>query len=278
MIPLAPDAFAGQVAVVTGGGGGIGSAAALALAQHGATVVIADIDEALAEAAAKEVNQAGGRAIAHTVDVRDGAAIDLLKDAVLRDHGRVDILVNNAGHWVALRQSFMEEDPELWEQLYQINLRHIFQVTYAFLPSMLERRSGRIINVSSIEGMRGYPNAPVYAAFKAAVVQFTRSLGVQVALDGVRINGIAPDLTRSIQCDHASVYGPGEADHWPRWIPIGREGTPEDQAGVILFLASELSSFLIGHTVPVDGGTGAAGGWYRSQHRKRPFTNFPYDA
>ena len=153
----------------------------------------------------------------------------------------------------------------------------MIQATYAFLPSMLERRSGCVINVSSVEGCAA-TRTRRHAAFKSAVVQFTRSLGVQVALEGVRVNGIGPDLTRSIQCDHSRVYTPEEADHWPRWIPVGREGTPDDQAGVILFLASPLSSYLVGHTIPTDGGTLAAGGWYRTQHRpNRQFTNFPYD-
>jgi NAD(P)-dependent dehydrogenase (short-subunit alcohol dehydrogenase family) len=148
--------------------------------------------------------------------------------------------------------------------LYRVNFLHVLLVTHAFLPSMTARGRGSIVNVSSVEGMRGYPVEPVYGALKAAVIQFTRSLAVQVGHQGVRVNAIGPDVTESVQVPYSRwVTGEQEA-MWPVWVPVGRVGDPLDQARVILFLASELSGFVTGHTIPTDGGTGAAGGWFRS--------------
>nr|MDT0666734.1 SDR family NAD(P)-dependent oxidoreductase [Micromonospora sp. DSM 115978] len=157
-----------------------------------------DIDAAAASAIAKEVVDAGGRGESFDLDVRDQARIDAVTHDVL-DRYEIDVLVNNAGHWVRIPTDFADSRPTDWEALYQVNLRHVFAITQAVLPGMLERRSGAIVNVSSIEGLRGYPVDPVYGAFKAALVQFTRSLGVQVAPGGVRVNGIGPDVTNTVQ-------------------------------------------------------------------------------
>jgi 2-hydroxycyclohexanecarboxyl-CoA dehydrogenase len=150
-------------------------------------------------------------------------------------------------------------------------------VTHAFVPSMLERSSGTIVNVSSVEGMRGYPPDSVYGAFKAAVVHFTRCLGVELAGKGVKVNGIAPDATQTVQVDF-DRDPPDLKDKWATFVPVGRKGQPIDQARVVLFLASELSDFLVGQTLPTDGGTVAAGGWFPSNRRKgRAWTNRPFD-
>jgi NAD(P)-dependent dehydrogenase (short-subunit alcohol dehydrogenase family) len=155
-------------------------------------------------------------------------------------------------------------------------LHHVFSLTHAFLPAMVERRTGAIVNVSSVEGLRGYPEDPVYSAFKSAVNAFTRSLAVQVGNDGVRVNAIAPDVTESLQVPYSQWLSAEEQTQWPQWVPIGRMGLPEDQARVILFLASDLSGFVTGHVIPADGGTGAAGGWFRSSRRPdRQWTNRP---
>jgi NAD(P)-dependent dehydrogenase (short-subunit alcohol dehydrogenase family) len=185
--------------------------------------------------------------------------------------------VNNVGHWVRHTGDFLKGDPTLWDELHQINFWHVLVVTHAFLPSMVEKQTGSIINVSSVEGLRGYPHDPVYGAYKAAVVQFTRSLAVQVGHKGVRINGIAPDVTESLQVPYSSVLPPEQQALWPQWVPVGRMGLPEDQARVLLFLASDLSAFVTGHTIPTDGGTAAAGGWFRSPSRGDRWTNRPME-
>ncbi len=265
-----------RVAVVTGGGGGIGAATARLFAQHGAHVIVADIDARRAHDCAAQITASGGSAIAVVTDVRESDQVSELRRAVLDRHGRVDVLVNNVGQWVRHPGSFAGTDPRLWDELYRVNLHHVFLVTRAFLPAMIDRHGGAIVNVSSVEGLRGYPEDPVYAAFKAAVIHFTRSLAVQVGRDGVRVNAIGPDVTESLQVPYSQWLSAQEQTQWPQWVPVGRMGLPEDQARVILFLASDLSAFVTGHTIPTDGGTGAAGGWFRSSRRSdREWTNRP---
>jgi NAD(P)-dependent dehydrogenase (short-subunit alcohol dehydrogenase family) len=256
-----------RICVITGAGGGIGGATAELFARHGAHVVIADIKTDLAEAVLAKVKAGGGSGEAVTIDVRDDAAVLALRDQVMKAHGRCDVLVNNAGDWLKTTPDFLSEGPAFWRELYDINLHHVLTMTHAFLPSMIDRRAGSIINVSSIEGLRGYPADPIYAAFKAAVVHFTRSLAVQVGINGVRVNGIGPDITEAIQVPYDQWIPPEQRHLWPMWAPIGRMGVGADQARVLLFLASDLSAFVTGHTIPTDGGTGAAGGWFRSNSR-----------
>jgi NAD(P)-dependent dehydrogenase (short-subunit alcohol dehydrogenase family) len=263
-----------RVALVTGAGNGIGAATAELFAEEGATVVVADIDGDAAGSVAARIGPAAG---ALTVDVRDAVEVDAMRDRVLAEHGRLDVLVNNVGHWVHLPPSFADSGPEHWQALYEVNLLHVLRVTHAFLPSMLDRASGAVVNVSSVEGIRAYPPDSVYGAFKAAVVHFTRCLGVEVAGKGVKVNGIAPDATQTVQVDFRRDP-PELADRWPHFLPLGRMGTPLDQARVVLFLASELSDFLVGQTLPTDGGTLAAGGWFKSSRRRgRSWTNRPFD-
>lgn len=263
--------LAGRVALITGGGSGIGAATSRLFAAHGAQVVIADIDPDRSEQVAADID-----AHAVTADVREADQVSALAATVLQHYGRLDVLVNNVGHWVRHPGSFAGTDPQLWDELYRVNLHHVFLVTRAFLPAMIDQQAGAIVNVSSVEGLRGYPEDPVYAAFKAAVVQFTRSLAVQVGRDGIRVNAIGPDVTESLQVPYSQWLSAAEQTQWPQWVPVGRMGVPDDQARVILFLASDLSAFVTGHTIPTDGGTGAAGGWFRSSRRAgREWTNRP---
>jgi len=266
----------GQGALITGAGSGIGEAAATLFASEGADVFVVDIDGDSAERVAKSIEGAGGTAWPLTADVRDADQVaSMVTEAT--DARAIDILVNNVGHWVRLPPSFADSTPDDWQAQYEINFLHVLRVTHAVMPPMLERGRGTIINVSSIEGVRGYPPDPVYAACKAAVVHFTRSLGVELAGKGIKVNGIAPDLTQTAQVDFRRDP-PEMADKWSQFLPVGRIGEPLDQARALLFLASELSDFLVGHTIPTDGGTGAAGGWFPSQRRKgRSWTNRPFD-
>jgi len=261
-----------RVCVVTGAGQGIGGAIASLFARHGARVEVAERDEGLARARCDEIGAAGGVAHAQVVDVTDPAEVEGLAAAVLDRHGQVDVVVNNVGDYRPLVR-FEESGPESWSAMYGVNLLHVFAVTRAFLPAMTGRGSGSIVNVHSVEGMRGYPGDPVYAAMKAAVAHFTTSLAVAVGRKGVRVNGIGPDLTQTPQVDYLAGYEDAEA-LWGSWAPVGRLGWPEDQARVALFLASDLSSFVTGHNIPVDGGTRAGGGWFYSPGAHR-FVNRP---
>jgi len=262
----------GKVAVITGGGDGIGGAIARLFAQHGALVEIAEIDADRAERTTAAIAAAGGVARAHVVDVTKADEVERLAAAVLDEHGRVDVLINNVGDY---RPSvpFEKSGPEQWAAMYDVNLFHVFAMTHAFLGSMIAQGSGSIVNVHSVEGMRGFPGGPVYAAMKAAVAQFTTSLAVAMGRKGIRVNGIGPDLTQSPQVDYLA----GHEDHdemWESWAPVGRLGWPEDQARAALFLASDLAGFITGHNIPVDGGTLAGGGWFYSPTAQR-FVNRP---
>ena len=269
--PLLSD----RIAVITGGGGGIGAAAARLFAQHGARVVVVEIDEERGRTVVDDIRGARGEATLVAIDVRDPDQVRSLRDRVLEQHGRIDVLVNNVGHYVRAARDFVDTDPELWAELYDINFAHVLSVTHAFLPAMIEQESGSIVNVSSVEGLRGYPPDPVYGALKAAVVQFTRCLAVQIGRHGVRVNGIGPDVTETLQVPYSQWIPPEQQELWPVWVPVGRMGVPDDQARVLLFLASDLSEFVTGHTIPTDGGTAAAGGWFRSASRRGGWTNRP---
>jgi NAD(P)-dependent dehydrogenase (short-subunit alcohol dehydrogenase family) len=262
----------GRVAVVTGGGVGIGGAISRLFAQHGALVEIVEIDPDRAAAVVEAIEAIGGTARAHVVDVASDAEVEDLRVAVIGEHGRVDVLVNNVGDYRP-RVRFHESTPESWQAMYSTNLEHVFRVTRAFLGPMVDGGGGSIVNVHSVEAMRGYPGEPVYAAMKAAVAHFTTSLAAGYGRRGIRVNGIGPDLTQTPQVDYLS----GSAGHehlWEAWAPVGRLGWPEDQARVALFLASDMSSFVTGHNVPVDGGTLAGGGWFFSPEAGR-FVNRP---
>lgn len=262
----------GRVAVVTGGGDGIGGAVSRLFAAHGAHVEFAEIDPERAAAALANIEAAGGSARAHVLDVTDPEQVEVLASAVLAEHPHVSVLVNNVGDYRPLVR-FGVSTPESWDAMYRVNLLHVFAVTRAFLGSMKDHGGGAIVNIHSVEGMRGYPGDPVYGAFKAAVAAFTTDLAVGMGRHGIRVNGIGPDLTQTDQVDYLTGFEEQE-DLWEAWAPVGRVGWPEDQARVALFLASDLSSFVTGHNVPVDGGTRAGGGWFWSPTERR-FVNRP---
>jgi len=263
----------GQVAVVTGGGGGIGGATACALAAAGAHVVVAEIDEQRAKDNVERIRAAGHRADALVVDVTKQEDVERLAAGVVEQHGRADVLVNNVGHHLGPRP-FLGSDSAHWEGLQAVNLFHVFACSRAFLPAMVDRGAGSIVNVTSVEGLRGYPADPVYGAYKAAVTHFTRCLALEVAPHGVRVNAIAPDVTQSIQVDYDAMVPEELRDRWPVWVPVGRVGQPEDSADVVVFLASHLSRFVTGQVIPTDGGTLVAGGWFRTTKSGR-WTNRP---
>jgi NAD(P)-dependent dehydrogenase (short-subunit alcohol dehydrogenase family) len=262
----------GKVAVVTGGGDGIGGAISRLFAEHGALVEIAEIDPERAERTRAAIEAAGGTVRAHVVDVTKEEDVARLADAVLSVHGHIDVLINNVGDYRPLVR-FQDSSPASWKAMYDINLFHFFAVTHAFLESMVKNGGGSIVNFHSVEGLRGYPGEPVYGAMKAAVAHFTTNLAVLEGRHGIRVNGIGPDLCQTPQVDYLTGFEDHD-DLWPSWAPVGRLGWPEDQARVALFLASDLSGFVTGHNIPVDGGTKAGGGWFFSPKARR-FVNRP---
>ncbi|WP_436772903.1 SDR family NAD(P)-dependent oxidoreductase [Yinghuangia sp. YIM S09857] len=272
---LEPEPLAGRVAVVTGGGAGIGGGVSRLLARAGALVVLNDIDAGYAEAAAKDIADAGGKAVTVVGDIREPGTVASLRDAALAatPEGRVDVLVNNVGDY---RPSsvFLRSTEEDWAASHAINFEHVLRVTHALLPPMIESGGGSIVNVSTVEALRGIPGCPVYSAYNAAVIAFTKSLAVDVGRKGVRVNCIAPDMAQTLQTPREQMLRGRDEKLIQSWIPVGRFGEPDEYAQVVLFLASDASSFVTGHVVPVDGGTTAASGWY-GKADGRGWTNLP---
>jgi NAD(P)-dependent dehydrogenase (short-subunit alcohol dehydrogenase family) len=263
-----------RTAVVTGGAGGIGGAISQRFAAEGAEVIVVDVDEDRTMATVRAITDAGGRASGVLADVVSPEGVA----AVVDEAGdRVDVLVNNVGHYLFGRHDFVDSTEDEWQALHDVNLLHVLRCTHALLPGMLERPGGAsIINLSSIEAHRGIPQHAVYAAYKAALEGFTRSLALEVGDRGVRVNAIAPDLTESLQVRYSEWIPPEQQSLLPTWVPLARFGTGDDIAGVALFLASDLSAFVTGTTVHADGGSRVAGGWFRT--RDGGWTNRPIQA
>jgi 2-hydroxycyclohexanecarboxyl-CoA dehydrogenase len=260
--------------VVTGGAAGIGGGVSRLAAAEGATVVINDIDEDLLGATVAEIESAGGRAVASVGDIRRPEAVEALVDTASSiDGGRIDVLVNNAGDFRPSGR-FLKTTPEQWDALYAINLEHVFRVTRAVAPAMVERHAGSIVNVSTVEAFRGIPANAAYSAFNAGVNAFTKSLAVELGVEGVRVNAIAPDLADTLQTPAEVMLRGRDPSLVRHWVPLGRFGQPDDYAEVVVFLATDQSRFVTGHIIPVDGGTTAASGWYL-RSRGYGWTNTP---
>jgi len=257
------ELLAGKVAIVTGGGGGIGRGVVERFVAEGARVVFGEID---ADRARETQVALGEGCVAVVCDVTESDAAPALVTAATDAFGRVDILVNNVGHYGGGRGVFHQQSDREWDDLYRVNLAHVFTCTRAVLPVLLAQDDGgSIVNISTIEAFRAIPTRAVYSAFKAGITGFTRSIAIEYARHRVRCNAIAPDVTESLQVPYSKWVGPDQAHLIPTWVPLGRFGEPADHAAVALFLASDLSAFVTGATIPVDGGTYAAGGWFPTE-------------
>jgi 3-oxoacyl-[acyl-carrier protein] reductase len=256
----------GKTALVTGAGAGMGRAIAETFGRLGARVVGAEIDKALADGVRSALGEAKVDCLVEQVDVRDSAQVNGLIGKIDHKYGRLDVLVNNVGHYLVRGlKRFDEFTEEEWDALYHINLRHMFVVTRAALPLMRKSgQGGSIINFSSIEGFRGYPNGSVYAALKAAAAHFATSLALELGPEHIRVNCIAPETTDTDQVPLSKLMPPENAELLPFFsTPLGRYGLPSDAAGCAVFLATDLSAWVTGTTIHMDGGALAAGGWYR---------------
>ncbi|WP_334174061.1 SDR family oxidoreductase [Pseudoxanthobacter sp.] len=246
--------LSGKVAVITGAGRGIGLAAAEALAEAGALVVITDRDPALAEGAVATLAARGCRAEAETLDVTDVAAVERVAEAIAARHGRVDVLVNNAGIAISNHPAETMAD-DVWLRVIDVNLNGVFWCCRAFGRRMLEAGGGAIVNVGSMSGF--IVNRPQeqanYNASKAGVHHLTRSLAAEWGGRGVRVNSVAPTYIDTEM--NAYVYQDAEMyRHWVGGTPMNRLGRTDEVASVILFLASDAASLMTGSIVLADGG------------------------
>jgi 3-oxoacyl-[acyl-carrier protein] reductase len=249
-------------AIVAGGGGGIGAAVSEALAAFGARVLVLDRDAAGADRTVAAVRDRGGRAEPLHGDARDPAVLAAALALACDRLGPVRILVHVVGGVVA--EPFLDSAEKGWDALLRANLKTVLHGTQIVGRHMREHGlGGSIVSIVSIEAERAAPGYAVYAAAKAAVVSFTKSMAVELAPHGVRVNALAPDvcLTDALR----ALLPPGREAALPRVVPLGRAGMPADVAGAAVFLASDLAAYVTGVTLPVDGGTAAAGGWYRGR-------------
>jgi len=243
----------GKRALVTGAGTGIGREVALEMGREGAAVVLhyAHSDEG-AISAVKELEEQGGRARALKADFAKVEEVRRLAAEALEFLGGLEALVNNAG--ITMNRPFAEVTPEQFDLLYNVNVRAGFFLTQAALPALVESR-GAIVNLTSIHAYEGYPEHSVYAGTKGAIVAQTRELGVELAMQGVRVNAIAPGHV--VVENHFKVMPDLDLEALGRTIPSGFAGEPLDIARVAVFLASEDARYMVGQTLVVDGGTTA---------------------
>ena len=241
--------LANKVAVVTGAGRGIGRAVALAYARMGADVACVSRTEENSAKAAAEVEALGRRAWAVSVDVSDTAAVDAAAGKILDDAGRVDILVNNAG--VTRDNLLMRMSEEEWDTVINTNLKGAFNFTKALTRPFIKQRSGRIINIASVIGLIGNAGQSNYAASKAALIGFTKSVAKELAPRGITANAIAPGF---IETDMTAALDDKVRESIIGNVPLGRFGSPDDIAHAAVFLAMEPSGYITGQVLTVDGG------------------------
>lgn len=243
------ERFTGQVAVVTGSAHGIGEAIARRFAEEGASVVIADLDEATALATAKDIEAGGGTAIGVGVDVGSSSAVEAMVAAAMEAFGKIDILVNNAGD-VTISRHFLQTDEAWWDHFLTTNLKSMYLTCRQIAPIMAKNGGGCIINMSSGGATRSHRGMVAYDASKGGVEALTRALALELAPYAIRVNSIVPGLIVT-RPEHAE---PVADERRAQTVPLGRGGKPADLAGPAAFLASEDAAYMTGSTMVVDGG------------------------
>jgi 2-hydroxycyclohexanecarboxyl-CoA dehydrogenase len=248
--------LSGKVAVVTGGGGGIGSAICRRFAEEGATVIVADIDADAAGRTVAAVTAAGGKASPLVVDLTDFDAVAAAIRTVEDGTGGVDILVNNAG-W-DLFVPFLQSDPPFWTKLIDINLRSVLNITHPVLASMVKRGiAGRVVTIASDAARGGSSGESVYAACKAGLIAFSKTLAREHARQGVTFNVVCPGVTETAMLEEFMAAA-GDKEKlraaFARAVPMGRLGRPDDLPGAVAFFASDDAAFVTGQVLSVSGG------------------------
>jgi 3-oxoacyl-[acyl-carrier protein] reductase len=240
----------GKVAIITGASRGIGSGIAQVFADHGAHVAFSySSSEAPALKLEKELLDKGVKAKAYKSNAASFQESQEFVDAVVADFGTVDILINNAG--ITKDNLLMRISEEDFDKVIEVNLKSVFNMTKAVQRTMLKKRSGSIINMSSVVGVKGNAGQTNYAASKAGIIGFTKSVALELGSRNIRCNAVAPGF---IETEMTGALNPEIVQSWRDGIPLKRGGTPQDVANVCVFLGSELSAYVTGQTVHVDGG------------------------
>lgn len=238
----------GSNVIITGAAKGLGRATARIMAAKGAGVAIADIDGAAAEVAAKEISDAGGNAIAVVGSITTRESAQAIFDEAVARLGQIDVLVNNAG--IYPRLPILKITDADWDASFAVNVRGLYNMMVAAIEHMSESKSGRIVNIASIDAFKPHPKNCHYAAMKAAVVSLTKSFGLEVAPLGILVNGVAPGGPISTDTALNAGWLPSIVEE----TPIGFTAKPEDIAEVVCFVASPANRFMVGETVIVSGG------------------------
>ncbi len=252
----------GKTAIVTGGGRGIGKGLALGLAAFGANVVIAERNPDLAKESAAEITATGGKALAAPTDVREFDQVKATVQQAVDSFGSVDVLVNNVGG--GFPADFLDMSERGWDAILRINLKATFYCTKAVSDHMIKQgHGGSIISVASIEGSRAAPGWAVYGACKAGIINFTQTMALELSKHQIRVTCISPGhiITPGIPFENAQAND----NPYARSLPLKRLGTIEDMAGTAAFLASDMSKWVTGINITVDGGAMAARGWVRDR-------------
>jgi len=242
--------FEDKVTIVTGGASGLGKSHAQGFAREGANVIILDRLEEEASATVNEIKSQGGKAVAMTVDATDGQQVKDAVEKIVKKWGRIDILINNIG--ITITVPFLESDEEIWRKTFDLNLLVPFRFCRVVLPYMVKQQYGRIVNIASIAGRQPRPLSVDYSAAKAGVIGMTRSLAVAMAPYNIRINAVCPGVTdtglsKRVDPKH---FGP-----ILKSTPMGRVGKAAEITAVVMFLASDEASFVLGQSISVDGGS-----------------------
>lgn len=239
-----------KVALVTGASRGIGRAIALRYAQEGANVAFTFLSSVeKGQALVAELEQFGIKAIGYRSDASDYKAADELVTNVVADFGRLDILVNNAG--ITRDGLLMRMSEEQWDEVININLKSVFNLTKAATKSMMRAKSGSIINITSIVGIRGNAGQANYAASKAGIIGFTKSVALELGSRNIRSNAVAPGF---IETEMTDALEAKSMEEWKQSIPLKRGGQPEEVADACVFLGSDMSKYITGQVLQVDGG------------------------
>lgn len=247
--------FEGRTVIVTGGGGGIGGASCRRFAAEGARVAVLDVNLEAAQSVAQEITASGGQAQAFRCDITDRASVDQAVAATIERFGSIDVLVNNAG-WDIFRP-FTKTEPIQWDKLIAINLTGPLHMHHAVLPGMVERRSGRIVNIASDAARVGSSGEAVYAACKGGLVAFSKTIAREHARHGITVNVVCPGPTdTALFADYKVGAGNPEklVEAFTRSIPLGRIGQPDDLPGAIAFFASDDAAYVTGQVLSVSGG------------------------